>query len=206
MPGLIALGVGSRLTASPFRYTVPAMTFVDRLLQRWRIAAARKHIPEGGRVLDVGCADGALFRSLENRIASGIGVEPDLEEAVDLGRFALVPGTFPAAVPAGETFDAITMLAVMEHVPADELSTWPAACRSLLRIGGRLVITVPSAAADRILLPLQKLRLIDGMSLDQHHGFSPDSIPAMVSIDGFKLVARRRFELGFNNLFVYERV
>ena len=181
------------------------MTFVDRLLQRWRISAARGYIPEGGRVLDVGCADGALFRSLDGLIASGIGIEPDLESAVDLGRFTLVPGTFPAAVPAGETFDAITMLAVMEHIPSDELISWPAECRSRLRSGGRVVITVPSAAADRILLPLQKARLIDGMSLDTHHGFSPDSVPELFSGAGFELVARRRFEFGFNNLFVYER-
>lgn len=180
------------------------MTFIDRLLQRRRIMIARGYIPIGSRVLDVGCADGALFRRLSKRIESEIGIDPDLVEIRRFGNFTLIPGNFPSSV-VGEVFDAITMLAVIEHIPEDDLSRWPAECHTLLRHGGHLVITVPSAAVDRLLFPLQRLRLIDGMALDTHHGFSPERVPELFSGDGLALVARRSFELGLNNLFVFEK-
>ncbi len=115
------------------------------------------------------------------------------------------PGNFPADVQQESVFDAITMLAVVEHVPEGDLAHWPDECRSRLRVGGRLIITVPSAAADRLLLPLQRMRLIRGMSLETHHGFSPHRVPEIFSSDDLELIASRRFELGFNNLFVFEK-
>jgi 2-polyprenyl-3-methyl-5-hydroxy-6-metoxy-1,4-benzoquinol methylase len=179
------------------------MTFVDRLLQRRRIAVARNHIPVFGHVLDVGCADGALFRMLRDRNVSGIGIDHDLHKTRRFNGFTLIPGSFPDDVPVGPMFDAITMLAVVEHVPENELTRWPHECLSRLRMGGRLIVTVPAAAADRLLIPLQKLGLIHGMSLETHHGFSPARVPEIFSVDGLKPVARRRFEFGFNNLFVF---
>ncbi|HEY7819578.1 MAG TPA: hypothetical protein VIG29_15255, partial [Vicinamibacteria bacterium] len=52
---------------------------------------------------------------------------------------------------------------------------------------------------------LKFLRLIDGMALDEHHGFEPSDTPAIFSGFGLRLVRRRKFQLGLNNLFVFQR-
>jgi hypothetical protein len=43
------------------------------------------------------------------------------------------------------------------------------------------------------------------MSLDEHYGFDPGRTEAVFAPPAFRLAARRRFQLGLNNLFVFER-
>ena len=66
------------------------------------------------------------------------------------------------------------MLAVLEHVQPAEQPVFAAACAKHLRPGGLLVVTTPAPAVDLILDVLTFLRLIDGMSLEQHYGFICD--------------------------------
>lgn len=71
--------------------------------------------------------------------------------------------------------------------------------------GGRIIATVPEPAVDRIVDVLLRLGLADGMALHEHHGFSPSETRAIFEPAGFRLLAHRRFQLGLNNLFVFER-
>ncbi len=180
------------------------MRLLDRLLQRWRIARASAWLPDGATVLDVGCADGALFRQLR-RLGPGLGVEPTLDAPRTVGRSELRPGLVPDAVPPGRTFDAVTMLAVLEHVPTMAQHSLAAACAALVRPGGLVVITVPAPAVDRVLAVLRFLRLVDGMSLEEHFGFEPDDVPRIFAAPSWELVRRQSFQLGLNNLFVFRR-
>ena len=154
-------------------------------------------------MLDVGCADGALVRLGGARIESAVGIDPDATTGT-LGSFESRAGTFPDAVRTGETFDAIVMLAVVEHVPADELATWAAACAQLLRSDGRLVITVPSPAVDHLLHWGMRLHVLAGMDAHHHHGFIPEDVPRIFGSE-LTLLHRSRFQLGLNNLFVFRR-
>lgn len=182
---------------------IPALTPADRVLQRWRIRKALPWIPPGAQVLDVGCADGALARLAGSRVASAVGIDPAATNASN-GTFESRTGTFPDAVHSGETFDAIVMLAVVEHVPAAELSSWAAACARLLRPEGRLVITVPSPTVDHLLHWGMRLRVLAGMDAHHHHGFVPDDVPVIFGGE-LTLLRRSRFQLGLNNLFVFRR-
>jgi 2-polyprenyl-3-methyl-5-hydroxy-6-metoxy-1,4-benzoquinol methylase len=179
----------------------------DRVLQRWRIRRAAEYINRGDRVLDVGCADGALFRYVPD-LGHSAGVEPDLDRALlpSIPNVDFFGGYFPEAIGGGvRLFDVITLLAVLEHVPPAQQAPLAQACAAHLRPGGRLVITVPSPAVDYVLVALKSLRIIDGMSIEQHYGFATAQTPGIFSPYGFDLAARRRFQLGFNNLFVFER-
>lgn len=175
---------------------------LDRLLQRWRFAAAMKFIPPGARVLDVGCHQGELFVLLGNRVRGGVGIDPLVTGLIGLSGVQIVRGQFPEDLPAGEGFEVITALAVIEHVPTDGLKPFLLACRSWLKPGGRLVATVPSPMVDGLLLWLRRLGLVSGMSLEEHHGFRPGDLPAAAAAAGFGVATWRRFQLGLNNVFV----
>lgn len=176
---------------------------LDRLLQRWRARVAEAWVPAGARLLDVGCADGVLLRRLSARLRSGLGVDPDAEPRVE-GDIEIVRGRFPGEprlLPAA--FDCVTLLAVLEHVAdPDALAR---ECHRVLAPAGRVVLTVPHPAVDRILDVLLRLRLADGMEAEQHHGFDSSTTAGVFARAGFRTLEDRRFQLGLNRLFVFER-
>jgi SAM-dependent methyltransferase len=181
------------------------MKAIDRLVQRWRIAKAAPWIAPGSRVLDIGCADGALFRQLHDRIREGVGVDAELHERLVQGPYELRPGMFPDALTGNQRFDAITLLAVLEHVPPPQQAPFARACAEWLAPGGHLIVTVPGPLVDPILDVLLFLRVIHGMALEQHYGFEPAHTPGIFEPHGFALVHASRFELGLNHLFVFRR-
>ena len=181
------------------------MTWVDRRLQSWRIAQARPFIKPGARVLDLGSADGALFQQLVGISSESLGIDPTLKTNVRVQGVLLVSGKFPNDMPDVEPFDVITMLAVLEHFPDDAYAGLSENCAKFLKPNGRVVITVPSAVVDHILAVLKFFRLIDGMSIEEHHGYDTKRTET-IFYPRFKFVRHHRFQLGLNNLFVFEKV
>ena len=181
------------------------MKTLDRLLQRWRIAKVKPYIPKGANVLDIGCADGALFKQFESHVSGGIGIDPCLQYSEHIGSFRLIAGKFPDDLPDTRLFNVITMLAVLEHVKSEDQPSLAKHCAQLLAPEGYLIITVPSRIVDWILHVLKFLRVIDGMSLEQHYGFDVSTTPLLFSVDGLRLVKAEKFQLGLNNLFVFRK-
>jgi SAM-dependent methyltransferase len=160
-------------------------------------------IPAGANVLDIGCHQGELLEILGGRIGPSVGYDP-LAVPREGPRYRLVPEPFREPMPfADESFDAILMLATLEHI-RDKSPLGREGLR-LLRPCGRLIITVPSPAVDRIVAALHRLRLADGMSLEEHHGFDPRSTPEVFGRYGFELAHQRRFQLGLNYLYVLRK-
>jgi 2-polyprenyl-3-methyl-5-hydroxy-6-metoxy-1,4-benzoquinol methylase len=188
------------------------MNSVDRLIQRIRIRQAAAYIPDGARLLDIGCDDGAIFRILGKQLSGGVGIDPNLTGTVQDANYELLAGIFPDDFPDWcnqhcESFDAITILAVLEHIPMDKQRDFAETCINCLKPGGVILVTVPSERVDSILDTMQRLRIIDGMSLDEHFGFSPAQVPALFeAVEGVVLAEHKRFELGLNNLYVFRKV
>ncbi|HSS62417.1 MAG TPA: hypothetical protein VLK30_13265, partial [Candidatus Limnocylindrales bacterium] len=119
--------------------------------------------------------------------------------------FTYVQGSFPTAMPAGEPFDVVAALAILEHIPGQDQAAFAAGCANQMRFGGRLVITVPSSRVDDILRVLKTLRVVDGMHEEQHYGFDPAKAIAMFEQAGLVLERHSLFEIGLNHLLVFRK-
>jgi len=182
------------------------MKYLDRLLQHWRIRVAAPYITPGASVLDIGSADGALFRKIPT-LRDSVGIDPDLDHLnlPKLPGITFYQGFFPDVLPIPRTFDVIVMLATLEHVPAESLDALASACAAHLRPGGHLIISVPSPYVDHILVVLKAVRVIHGMATEQHYGFDVKQTPNIFVPRNFEPVVHRKFQLGMNNLFVFRR-
>lgn len=181
------------------------MKAIDRLLQSWRQQVGMRWLGSDVRVIDVGAHRGELFEALGQRLRCGFGVEPLGSCERESARYTIHHGPFPTVRPEVKEWDAITMFAVLEHIPRAEQPALAGACYDLLRPGGRVVVTVPSKSVDAILSILRALRLIDGMSLEEHFGFEASETLSTFSPPQFKVVHQSRFQFGLNHLFVFEK-
>ncbi|MGH9227199.1 MAG: class I SAM-dependent methyltransferase [Acidimicrobiales bacterium] len=181
------------------------MKALDRELQRQRIQRALPFIRPGSSVVDVGCHEGAFFEAAQDRVSSGVGIDIRKPERWIGAPCELHVGRLPELVEGGRTFDAIVALAVVEHVPPRELEAWGEAVPALLRPGGRFIVTTPSPRVDRLLDLLIRLRLLDGMDADAHHGFDPREVPRVFENGLMHIEVSSRFQLGLNHLFVFRR-
>jgi 2-polyprenyl-3-methyl-5-hydroxy-6-metoxy-1,4-benzoquinol methylase len=180
------------------------MKWLDYRLQRERTSRVVPYVAQGSRVLDIACADGALFRLLDGRVGSGVGIDLD-PVPPSTAKFQYIRGSFPSALPPGESFDVVAALAVVEHIPEKDQSEFAAGCARALRSGGRLVITVPSPRVDDLLRVMKRFRIVDGMRDDQHYGFNPQKAISMFRQAGLVLESHSQFQFGLNNLFVFRK-
>jgi methionine biosynthesis protein MetW len=110
-------------------------------------------VPAGARVLDVGCATGYLAAELAARGCTVVGVEADPAAAAaataggacaEVGAGDVETAACRAALVARAPFDAVVAGDVLEHL-RDPWATL-ALLASLLRPGGRAVVSVPNIA------------------------------------------------------------
>lgn len=182
------------------------MKLLDRYLQSVRIKKAKAYIRKNDSILDIGSADGAMFEKLRTLIGKSVGVDPTIKETIEKELYTLYAGYFPEACPQKRTYNIITMLAVLEHIPTAQQTQLALDCYRFLKPDGRVIITVPSPQVDYILDILLRLKLIDGMSLEEHFGFKPEDTEQIFKAPFFKLIKKRKFQFGLNNLYVFERL
>ena len=111
---------------------------------------------------------------------------------------------FPGNVSFRENaFDCITMLAVLEHII--DKAQIVRECFRVLSPGGRVVLTVPHPRVDTILDILRGLKIIGGMSTEEHHEFYIDETPKIFERQGFRLLKAQPFQFGLNRLYVFQK-
>lgn len=157
--------------------------------------------PQGKRVLDIGCAAGAMGAAmLEAGAAEVVGVEVVADAAqrarkqltatyqLDLETFTSLP------YPDGY-FDVITFADVLEHVrdPAAVLTK----LRRYLRDGGRIVCSIPNVRHESVLFPLLfngTFEYQDAGILDRTHlrFFTRVEIERLMRDTGFAMVGPLR--------------
>ncbi|MCX7002226.1 MAG: methyltransferase domain-containing protein [bacterium] len=100
------------------------------------------------------------------------------------------------------SFDAVTMLAVWEHIPTPVLS---AVCREVhrcLRDGGRFIITTPAPLGQLVLQPMTWCGLVSKEEITEHVSvMNLRQVKDILSRAGFSAFpCARRFLLGMNQL------
>lgn len=151
-----------------------------------RLAAIRKD----GDVLDVGCGDGQFLTLLAGAGYRCQGIEPSRLAAYAAQKSgARVQRGFydEEAYPAG-TFDVITMIQVLEHMPAPRASL--AAAWRHLRPGGLMIIEVPSITAPGFLAyrltGIKRFVAPPGGVIPSHLGYySPRTLSHLLALGGF---------------------
>ena len=181
------------------------MKWLDCVIRDWRIRKTLPHLAKAKVILDIGCGDGELCRILAKRGIIGVGIDTCVNEVFEPVGFEFYSGTFPDALPNEKSFDAISMLAVLEHIPEGKKFVFIKACYERLLTGGVIVLTVPSPKVDVLLTVLRFLRLVDGIAFEEHHGFDPAEVEPLFESVGFKLFAHKTFQFGLNNLFIFKK-
>ena len=103
-----------------------------------------------------------------------------------------------------EYLDVVTMLAVFEHL-GESRERMASEIFRILKHRGTALLTVPGASVDHILELLVKLRLVDGMSFEEHGHFDSAETVGIFEKCGFRLLRWSKFQLGLNSLFIFEK-
>ena len=163
------------------------MKRLDVFIQSLRIRKALPYIPLRSDILDIGCADGALFRMAGNHLRQGIGVDPGIAQEVVHQNFRLIPGTFPESIPIDLSFDVITMLAVFEHIDHEKLQFTLKEIKRILKINGTFILTTPASWSDKILHLMSEVNLISKEEIHEHkHNHSHEKIRDILIEAGFE--------------------
>jgi 2-polyprenyl-3-methyl-5-hydroxy-6-metoxy-1,4-benzoquinol methylase len=133
-----------------------AYAALERVKCRYIVQRLGDFLVAPGRLLDIGPGSGRLLEAAARAGWEALGIEANAQfaEACRERGMRVLEGFFPDVLPAGEQFDAITLLDVIEHLqePLPLLRT----AASRLAAGGVLVVQVPNV--DSLLVQLEGAR------------------------------------------------
>lgn len=175
---------------------------LDRIFDPWannRSTVALRQLGGGHRLLDIGCWDGGFaLRAQEQGLFREVYGVDLVEDAVAIakkrGVTAYVADLNTEPLPfEAEFFDAVTMLAVLEHVFDPYFAV--AEAHRVLKPGGEFIVAVPNVASASNRLRILRGRIpvtsIDpGWDGGHLHYFTPYDLTRLLTESGFNVVAR----------------
>ena len=149
-----------------------------------------------GKLLDVGCGDGRFLAAMQLNgwTVEGLETDPVAAKLARRRTGATIHETYLENAPvAAETFDMVSLLHVLEHVP-DPRETITAA-HTLLKPGGMLLLALPNAASFEAEVFQSKWYPLD---LPRHFwGFTPHTLLRLVEECNFMARPPRYFPFLF---------
>jgi len=178
---------------------------LEPLLRKWRLGKILPFIRQFPqcRLLDIGCGWNACFlREVEPYIACGIGVD---EKAPQLpaGKISTQRLRIDKKLPFKDcSFDAVTMLAVLEHLAEPEAILQE--IRRVLKPGVHFCGTVPSHWAKPVLEFLAfRLGIVNPKEIADHKRyFNRSDLQRLFAQAGLEPIRHQYFQAGMNNFFV----
>jgi cyclopropane fatty-acyl-phospholipid synthase-like methyltransferase len=149
-----------------------------------RLAAG---LPEGARVLDLGCGAGTPYTSYLSERFETAGIDISRAQLALAQAYApqaaLVLGDMASLPFAPESFDAVTAIYSIIHVPREEHESLLAGVHALLRPGGRALVVLGANAWEGI----DEDWLDLGATMFWSH-YGADSSRALVERAGFRIM------------------
>ena len=148
---------------------------LEPMLARMRTQRANRLIPgqlRKGRILDIGCGSYPYFlahTAFEQKFA--VDQLPMPKETADRNRiefFELDLNHEPSLPFQADFFDAVTLLAVVEHLNPESMATLFQECHRVLMPGGMLILTTPAAWSDGLLRMMARLSLVSAEEIHEH--------------------------------------
>jgi SAM-dependent methyltransferase len=148
---------------------------LEPTLARLRTQRANRLIPQelrAGRILDIGCGSYPYFLA-HTAFSEKFAVDqlPMPKETAARNRiefFELNLNQEPRLPFGNDYFDAVTMLAVVEHLNPDSLAQLFREGRRVLRPGGMVILTTPAAWSDGLLHLMAHMSLVSAEEIHEH--------------------------------------
>ncbi len=140
-----------------------------------------------GRLLEIGCADGAFLKLAARAGFHAHGIEPDpVTSAVarQCSNIVVFPGTLADAPYPAASFDVIVLFHVLEHLDSPRRALHE--IHRLLRPGGVIVIETPNIASLWFRLLGRRWRQFIP---DHYYFFSPVTLTRLLEESRFRLLA-----------------
>lgn len=148
---------------------------LEPLLARLRTQRANRLIPSqlrAGRILDIGCGSYPYFLAhtafKEKFAVDQLPMPAELATRHEIEFFELNLNQAPKLPFEADYFDAVSLLAVVEHLNPDSMAILFQECRRVLRPGGLAVLTTPAAWSDGILHLMAHLNLVSSEEIHEH--------------------------------------
>lgn len=153
-----------------------------------RIAWCGKYISSGA-VLDVGCGIGTFISMISGEVKSAAGVELSPEAcrtARDKYGLSLHNTVLEQAGFEKNTFDAITLWHVLEHISAPD--AFLREINRILKASGKLIIEVPNSRSIEFRLSERLGRKNQYMIGEHLYHFSEEGLKTLLKRNGFEII------------------
>ena len=148
---------------------------LEPLLARLRTQRANQLIPSElrqGRILDIGCGSYPYFlahTAFQEKFA--VDQLPMPKETADRNRiefFELNLNEEPKLPFEAGYFEAVTLLAVVEHLDPESMAALFKEAHRVLKPGGMVVLSTPAAWSDGLLRLMARLNLVSAEEIHEH--------------------------------------
>ena len=158
------------------------LMLMEKFLQDYRFKVSKPYLI--GDVLDFGGNKGELSKFVK-------------------GKYLVV--NYDHSVMENTHFDTIVSLAVSEHMSVPDVFEVFKKFKSVLNDGGRIFLTTPTKMAKPVLEFMAYIGMLDRTNIHEHkYYWSQKEIFDLAEKSGFSVKEYKKFELGFNQLAVFE--
>ncbi len=148
---------------------------LEPLLARLRMQRANALIParlRAGRILDIGCGSFPYFLAhtafKEKFAVDQLNMAAETAAQNQIEFYTLNLNETPRLPFENNYFDAVTLLAVVEHLNPDSMAVlFQESCR-VLKPEGMVILTTPAAWSDGLLKTMARMNLVSAEEIHEH--------------------------------------